>query len=86
MPKLPTTIPTGTFLIAVTFFITLGLAVSLQGVFGLNITGILTGPLNLGTNKIINVGAPTGPGDVATWDFVNSAAGGAGFSWNASCV
>lgn len=54
-------------------FITLGLAISLQGVFGLNIAGVLTGPLNLGGNKITNVGAPTAVGDAATKGFVDTA-------------
>lgn len=58
MPKPPTTI----FFIAITFLITLGLAISLQGVFGINIGSVL----NLQGNKITNVGAPTAAGDVAT--------------------
>lgn len=37
MPKSSTTI----FFIAPTFFITLGLAISLQGVFGINIGNVL---------------------------------------------
>ncbi len=56
--------------------ITLGLAISLQGVFGLNIAGILAGPLNLGTNKITNLGTPTLAGDATTKGYVDSAVGG----------
>jgi len=62
-------------ILALVFFITLGLAVSLQEVFGINIAGVLTGPLNLGNNKITNLGPPTAAGDAATWDFVNSMTG-----------
>lgn len=58
--------------IAITFLITFGLAISLRGVLGLNIVGTLTGPLNLGENKIEHVGSPTAVGDAATKGFVDS--------------
>lgn len=57
-----------TFVLLVAF----GLAIALQGVFGLNIAGTLTGPLNLGGNKITNVGAPTAVGDAATKGLIDS--------------
>ena len=48
--------------------ITLGFAVSLQGVFGVNIGSVL----NLQGLKITNVGTPVNPGDAATKSYVDS--------------
>ncbi|MBI1888423.1 MAG: hypothetical protein HYS15_00595 [Candidatus Spechtbacteria bacterium] len=45
-----------------------GLAISLQGVFGINIGNIL----NLQGNKITNVGTPTVAGDAATKGLLDS--------------
>ena len=74
MPKSFRTI----FFVTLAVIITLGLAISLQSVFGLNIAGTLAGPLNLGGNRITNLGVPL-PGnssDAATKGYVDSAAGG----------
>jgi len=60
-----------TLILVFAIIVTLGLAISLQEVFGINIGSVL----NLQGQKIINVGAPTVAGDAATWDFVNSVAG-----------
>jgi hypothetical protein len=55
-----------------TFLAVFGLTVAAQQVFGLNIPPPLAGPLDLGGNKIINVGTPAAAGDAATFDWVNS--------------
>jgi len=53
-------------LVSVTFLITLTLAIALQGVFAVKIDPGLTGPLNLGGNRIINLGAPAASTDAVT--------------------
>ena len=68
MLKLPTTI----FLCTLVFFVTFGLTLGLQSVFGLNIAGTLTGPLNLGGNRITNLGPPAAAGDATTRGYEDS--------------
>ena len=60
--------PKITTLLLLTFLITLGLAISLQGVLGVNIGSVL----NMQNLKIINLGTPTAAGDAATKGFVDS--------------
>ena len=64
MQKIPVTI----FLVVLTFLTTLGLAISLQEVLGINIGSVL----NLGGNKITNLGTPTAAGDAATRGYVDT--------------
>ena len=62
-------LPSKIFLVVVTFLATLGFAVVLQGLLAVKVTVPptgLTGPLDLGGNKIINLGAPTAATDAAT--------------------
>ena len=66
-----------------TFLITLGLAISLQSVFGINIGSSLN--FSPAGNKITNVGPPVGAGDAATWDFVNTVASGKQNTITGSC-
>lgn len=40
--------------------------------------------LSMGNNKITNVANPTGSGDAATWDWVNSVV--QGYDWKQSCI
>ena len=64
--------PATLFLVVLTLLTTLGLAISLQGVLGINIGSVL----NLGGNRITNLGTPLpgNPSDAATKGFVDSAA------------
>ena len=65
--------PKITTLLLLTFLTTLGLAISLQGVFGIGIGSNLDFG---GIRRIIGLPTPTGAGDAATWDFVNTVASG----------
>ncbi len=67
MPKFFTSL---LFFVSIAFLIVLGLAISLQSVFGINIGNVL----NLQGFKITNVGTPTLAGDAATKGFVDSVA------------
>ena len=68
--------------VTLTFLITLGLAVSLQEVFGINIGSDLNFALT--GKKITGLPVPVASSDAATRGYVDSVA--TGFSWNASCV
>ncbi len=47
---------------------------------------VVTGDLNLGSNKILNVGAPTAASDAATKEYVDAAGtSGGGGTWQVSC-
>ena len=78
MQKIPVTI----FLVVFTSLITLGLAISLQSVFGIGIGSNLDFG---GIRRIIGLPIPIGTGDAATWDFVNTVASGKQNTITGSC-
>jgi hypothetical protein len=61
------------FTFVFTILLAFGLTAMVQVALGVIIASPLAGPLNLGGNKIINVGAPAASGDAATFAWSNSA-------------